>query len=164
MGRTACGGPAPGIPNGNDPAEETVYRLIRGEATEEERRLWKRIALVVLPIAAILVFFNFGDWISDEVCAPSEMIQTPEAALAFGRNYIREQKNFWEGLEVSPAEKEKILTQDCCTVSKGDYFIGDRHRRWDVHMGGQTTSGRQFTYDLFFGRCKRDPRPEKLIY
>jgi hypothetical protein len=119
-----------------------------------------------LLLLIVLLLFG-GTYLFTEVqpamCWSSERIVSADAALAFGKDQIRQDKRFWESIGVtSPEEIEGILNNGiCCNASRGDYFINDRSR-WKVYIGGASSGRYDFQYEVFFSECKKDVRVEKL--
>src|SRR6266571_1759143 len=93
----------------------------------EMRRPFMRFAIAAVgTIAAIVVAYGAFNWVYPIVCFPSSRILTPEDALAFGKQHIRNDKNFWSGIGVAASDEiDALLTQSCCRVGRGDYFIKD---------------------------------------
>jgi hypothetical protein len=95
-------------------------------------------------------------------CSVAKRIVTPQAALSFGKDHIRQDKRFWESIGVSsPDEIDSILNPGCCSAGRGDYFINDNDR-WRVFISAERRGHYDFQYEVFFSECRTNVRVEKL--
>jgi hypothetical protein len=87
--------------------------------SESRSTALKAVGILCLPIVALVIWFVSFNYIYPIVCSSSERILTPEAAVAFGRQHLRNDKYFWRWIDVQdPLEMESILA-DCCRANRG---------------------------------------------
>jgi hypothetical protein len=138
------------------------------EPQQEKSPVHRRNTLPVLLFFALMLLFFSSPFVVLQLarldfCSSTDRIVTPEAALAFGEDKIRQDKQFWESIGVTSTDEiESILNNGiCCNAGRGDYFL-DKPDHWRAYIGGKREGKYDFDYEVFFSECKKDLHVEIL--
>jgi len=120
-------------------------------------------AITIMGLVVIIAAAAWFEYLEPVTCWSSDRLVSSDQVVAFARNQIREDKNFWLGIGVTDEdEMAGLLAKAYCTVGKGDYFIQD-NTRWGAYMSAKSQGRYDFQYEVFFSECGKHVRAEKLI-
>jgi hypothetical protein len=142
---------------------DNVQRTLDLRARQSRRNSLPGLLFLFGAMFLLFGFFYFFSHV--QFCAAEERIVTPEAAVAFGKDYLRQDKSVWKAFGITSSEKlESILnTGICCSASRLDSFW-DNPPNWRVFIGGQINGKYNFSYEVFFSECKRNPHVQAMTY
>ena len=94
-------------------------------------------------------------------CSPTDRITTPDKAVAFAKDYIRQNKRLWETLgAISPDDLESILGPRLCwRWGRGANFWDgdsnwDKPDYWKIYISGGCHRPHDEFHAMYFSECK----------
>jgi hypothetical protein len=144
------------------------------EPLQEKRQVHPRNTLrkdlppILLLVAVTFLLFSAPVVLSLlpelDSCSSTDRVTTPDAALAFAKDYIRQNKRIWETLGATSSDDlESILGPRLCwRWDRGAYFWdGDSHWSkpdyWKIYISWGCHRPHDEFHAMYFSECKRNP-------